>query len=237
MTLLGVLVASLLGSPHCAAMCGPLVAFYGTAGAGEHRRWAAHAIYNGTRLATYVVLGMLAGSLGAGLNRLGALAGVTRLAAVVAGVTMVVWGTATIAATRGLRLPWLHGPSWATRPLLAATARARAWPSVARSATMGAATALLPCGWLYAFVAVAAGTGSATAGAAAMAVFWLGTLPLLVTLGLGVQRLAGPLRARLPVLTAAVAVLLGLLSIGGRLHIPAHLPGATGPASVRAGHR
>ena len=55
-----VLLASLLGSPHCAGMCGGFVCFYsGQDGRGQTR---AHAAYNLGRLVSYLVLGLLAGS-------------------------------------------------------------------------------------------------------------------------------------------------------------------------------
>lgn len=237
MTVLGVLVASLLGSAHCAAMCGPFVSFYSASGTSGRRGMASHLVYNLARLAVYLSLGAAAGSLGSGVDRLGALAGITRLAAIMAGVLMVVWGTATVLAWHGVRVRWLHGPTWATRPLHAAVARARAWPTTARAGVLGATTALLPCGWLYAFVAVAGGTGSASRGMLAMFAFWIGTLPMLAALGAGVQRAAGPLRARLPVLTAVVVVVLGLATIGERLRAePRAHPGGA-PASVHAEHR
>ncbi|HEY0971648.1 MAG TPA: sulfite exporter TauE/SafE family protein, partial [Gemmatimonadales bacterium] len=73
---LAVLVASLVGSPHCAGMCGPFVCFYAGAGAGARpvARWAAHAAYNGGRLLSYLALGALAGTLGAGLDAAGSMA-------------------------------------------------------------------------------------------------------------------------------------------------------------------
>jgi sulfite exporter TauE/SafE len=82
-----------------------------------------------------------------------------------------------------------------------------------RAGALGLASGLLPCGWLYAFVMTAAGTAHAVHGALAMTAFWLGTLPLLVGLGVGVQRLAGPLRAHLPKLTAVALVLVGVLAM------------------------
>ena len=54
---LAVLAASLLGSPHCAAMCGGFVCFY--AGAGRaHRAGRRHVAYNAGRLVSYVLLGL-----------------------------------------------------------------------------------------------------------------------------------------------------------------------------------
>ena len=44
-----------------------------------------------------------------------------------------------------------------------------------------------------------------------MATFWLGTVPVLVGLGAAASRLAGPMCRRLPVLSAAVVLALGLL--------------------------
>jgi hypothetical protein len=45
----------------------------------------------------------------------------------------------------------------------------------------------------------------------------------MVTVGYGLQRLAGPLRARLPIVTAATVVVIGLFTIAGRLQLPASL--------------
>jgi hypothetical protein len=65
---------------------------------------------------------------------------------------------------------------------------------------------LVPCGWLYGFVALAAGTGSWVRGAVLLLAFWGGTVPALLGLGIGLRRLGAPLRARLPRLSAAVVL-------------------------------
>jgi hypothetical protein len=87
--------------------------------------------------------------------------------------------------------------------------------------TIGLLTALLPCGWLYAFAIVAAGAGSASWGAAMMGAFWMGTVPILVSLGVGVQALAGALGRRLPLATALILVAVGLYTVADRLLVPA----------------
>ncbi len=75
---------------------------------------------------------------------------------------------------------------------------------------MGAITGLIPCGWLWAFVITAAGTGSPVSGALVMLAFWLGTVPAMV----GLLAFAGPvlarLRARMPAVTAVALIALGL---------------------------
>ena len=232
----GVLLASLLGSPHCAAMCGPFVAFYTGAADGRPPGFAPHVAYSLGRLIAYLTLGVVAGALGAGVDRIGALAGVARMAAIVAGALMVVWGVSTILAWRGVRVRWLHAPGAVRASVTAAMTRVRRWPPLMRAGATGLATALLPCGWLYAFVAVAGGTGSPVRGALAMAVFWTGTLPVMLAMGLGLQRLFGAWRARLPVVAASVVVVLGLLTIAGRLRLPAPSDNP-GPHAARHGVR
>jgi sulfite exporter TauE/SafE len=74
---------------------------------------------------------------------------------------------------------------------------------------------------LYAFALIAAGTGSAAWGAAIMAAFWLGTVPVLASVGAGVQALTGTLGRRLPLVTAVAIVLLGLYTLAGRAVMPA----------------
>jgi uncharacterized protein len=221
---LGVLTASLLGSAHCAGMCGSFVCFYATGNAGGRGGLAAHLAYNGGRLASYVMLGLLAGALGAGVDRVGALVGLSRAAAIVAGTLMVAWGVRTLLAQGGIRLPRLEGLPPGRNPLGALLARVRGRSPVLRAAATGLLTTLLPCGWLYAFVFAAAGTGDPFSAVAMMTIFWAGTLPMMLAVGFGAQRLTGAFRARLPMVTAAAVVLMGVLSIAGRLSIaPQHL--------------
>ena len=77
------------------------------------------------------------------------------------------------------------------------------------------------------------------AGAVTMAVFWAGTVPILVAVGVGVQGLAGPLRRHLPTLTAAALVIVVALTVLGALGAPAYAEtmraeAAPLPASVEA---
>lgn len=228
---LAVLAASLVGSPHCAGMCGGFVCFY--AGAGDRRDLTGHVAYNVGRLVSYASLGVVAGALGDRLEAAGRFAGVSRLAAVVAGALMVGWGLARLGAAYGIRVPAL-GPSLAMQKRLGGVVRAvREQPVAIRAATLGLVTTLLPCGWLWAFVLTAAGTADPLTGALVMATFWVGTLPMLTALGIGVQKAAGPLRARLPLISATVLVALGLLSIAGKMTVAPHVHASV---SAPAGH-
>lgn len=212
-----VFVASLLGSLHCVGMCGGFVAFYsGTDGSGGSRRLLSHGAYSGGRLVSYSILGLAAGAIGAALDLAGSMAGVQRIAAIAAGVVMVLWGVFALLQIGGVKV-FKHGSGstiskWLRRGISMVGQR----PPIVKAATVGLLSGVLPCGWLWAFVVTAAGTGSAMGGVAVMAAFWAGTVPVLLALGLGAQIVSIPLRRHIPAITAVILVALGLYAIIGR---------------------
>ena len=214
----GILLASLVGSVHCAGMCGGFVCFYAGAGGGtDATALRSHTMYNVGRLTSYLTLGALAGAIGAGVSSLGALAGVQQAATVLAGALMIGWAISTLAAHRGVRVGRLRAPASWQRTMGRALHAVREQPMATRAWLTGLLTTMLPCGWLYVFVAAAAGSGSVRTGILTMALFWLGTVPALLSVGLGAQRLFGPLRARLPMLSATLVLVMGLWSVSGRM--------------------
>ena len=194
----GILATSLVGSVHCVAMCGPLVGMHG--GARGLRLALVHAL---GRLATYTVIGAIAGALGSAIDLAGDLAHVQRAATIVAGAVIVAAGVFSM-----LRRPVARGPK--PSAFGDALVKIRTTKPARRAWLMGALTGLIPCGWLWAFAITAAGTGGALAGAAVMAVFWLGTVPAMT----GVLAFAGPviarIRARMPIVTAVALIAIGL---------------------------
>ena len=233
-----VFVASLLGSLHCAGMCGGLVTVYAGADAGRGlARAPSHLAYNLGRLVTYAGLGAFAGAVGAALDLAGSLAGSQRVAVPLAGVLILLWGTASLLQVLGVRLPRAPLPPVVQRVLGRSMAAVVSRPPLVRAAAIGILTGFLPCGWLYAFVVTAAGTGRALPGALVMAVFWAGTLPVMAAVGFGVQALAGPLRRHVPALCAIFLMAIGLLTVLGRLHVrpvPPAPPGSVAQATAEA---
>lgn len=226
-----VLVASLLGSLHCAGMCGPFAALacapqMGGAPVQVGRRlggspFAVHAAYHGGRLITYMMLGAAAGLAGAAVNFGGDLIGLQRAATICAGGVMILFGVVALLQVLGWRIPLPTAAAWLQAPLRQATQRAYRLPPGARSLMIGLTTALLPCGWLYAFVVTASGTAHPAWGALLMASFWLGTLPVLGTLGLGAGVLLRRFGARIPLLTSLMLIAVGVLTAAGRLRVDA----------------
>jgi sulfite exporter TauE/SafE len=211
---LTVLGASLAGSLHCAGMCGGFVAFY--AGAPGGRAGVSHAAYNLGRLVAYALLGMLAGALGAATDLAAAPIGVQRAAAILAGLFVALWGTRTLLETAGVSTGRVPMPATLAGQVARGLAAVAGCSPPVRALTVGLLTGMLPCGWLYAFVVTAAGTGDPLRGAALMVMFWTGTLPVMAGLGVAVRTVTGRLSRFVPAACAVAMIVVALLAVAGR---------------------
>ena len=164
------IVAGLAGAPHCIGMCGG----FATASAA----WRAEGLaWHAGKLSTYGILGALAG----GTARLGLAPGWPM--GLVSGL-LLVWFALRLAGTGPafhLRIPGLERLG---------IRLARSGGILARYA-FGMVTGLLPCGLVYAALALAVSAGGPIEGALAMLAFGLGTIPALLLAASGLQRLAG----------------------------------------------
>ena len=185
--LLGFLTLGLLGGfGHCVGMCSPFVLFvsrrYAASEAGRGAAFRAQLWYTLGRLATYVALGALAGALGGVVQLAGALLGLQRAAAVVAGALLVLWALASLSDLV---------PGFAAGgKLFGRLAKAFHGNAPGHPLATGLFLGLLPCGLLYSAVLAAVARGGALQGALALALFGLGTAPALLGLSLADELLA-----------------------------------------------
>jgi len=205
---LTIIATSLIGSTHCVGMCGPFATMaFAVGGKPTRSRWAMTAYHVG-RLITYTAMGCMVGGLGAGVDSSANLVGLQRGAVWMSAFVLGLMVAARALQLGGIRLPLACTP----RPWLAVVEAAHraAWTlgPVPRAGAIGLVTTLLPCGWLYAFAAIAGGTGSVLGGAGVMGCFWLGTVPALSALGLGARRGLAKLGPRASL--AATAAMFGL---------------------------
>jgi uncharacterized protein len=212
-----IFVASLVGSLHCAGMCGAFVAIAtGGFDASPRQKLTTQVAYHLGRLFTYVTLGGIAGALGAMVDLAGELAGVQTAATFVAGGAMVVFGVVSLMRVSGLRLAGPRLPAFWQSTVSHLHRRSMGFEPTTRAALIGLSTTLLPCGWLYAFVVTAAGTAHPLTGGLAMIAFWCGTLPMMVSLGVGMQSLLGRLGPKVPALTCVVLIGVGVYTLINR---------------------
>jgi sulfite exporter TauE/SafE len=232
--LVPVFLVGLLGSVHCAGMCGGIVGALSLApqrvrgnGIVIMLRTVAPApaglqaaAYNAGRIASYMGAGLLAGGLGQGASRLSALPALQGGAYVVANLLLAALGLHLMGAwsgiarlERGGQLVWRR-----VRPLLA---RIGPPDTPGRMFAAGALWGWLPCAMVYSVLVTAMLSGSAASGALVMLAFGLGTLPMMLALGLAGARLRGWLR--LPAVrmacgaTVLVFGLIGLARAAGGL--------------------
>lgn len=231
-----VFVGSLLGSLHCVGMCGGFAAFYAGTDGGSAKRGAKglgvpHAAYALGRGLVYTALGAVAGLVGAAVNLAGDTSGLSEVAALVAGSLIIGWGLVLLVqATGKVRLPtprWLDGLLSKILPRLMKTSPTQ------RALVLGISSALLPCGWLYGFAVTAAGTGRPDLGAFVMFAFWLGTVPAMLGVGLGVQRLAKLVGPRLPLVMPMLLLVLGVATLMNRGVVVPHVHGSAPQASLQ----
>ena len=181
-----VFVASITGSVHCAGMCGPLAVVACGSSDGTHSIGAAWS-YQFARGASYAVVGGLAGVLGSLTECSGELVGAQHIASMLAGVTLASVGLIMLLRLCGAPLGAPQLPRFVSTLARAWHLRAMRLSPRARAISIGAATPLLPCGWLWAFAVVAAGTASAWGGALVMIAFWLGSVPAVAAVVYGAR--------------------------------------------------
>jgi sulfite exporter TauE/SafE len=204
--LLGALLAGVIGSPHCIAMCG------GFAAACSRTPGGAIAWHLG-RLTTYAGLGALAALVGRALPGPPWVSGAVSAA-------LLAWFAGALA---GL----LPEPRLAVPGVGSTMARLLTRDAPASRYLFGMANGLLPCGLVYAALALPVALGNVPLGALAMVLFGLGTVPALAMLAAGLGRVLRqglwPRR-----LLAAGMLIVGLWSIAmreGWLAGGTHAPG------------
>lgn len=167
------ITVGLLGSFHCAGMCGP-IAF----ALPVHKRSLAGKVtgiflYNLGRVLTYAVLGGIFGLLGAGF----VMGGFQQWVSIVLGALMVASVLLPALFHNKLnptsRITRFVG--WVKNQLRAALGHT----SNTALFTIGLLNGLLPCGLVYLAVAGAIATGTVAGGSIYMALFGLGTVPMM----------------------------------------------------------
>jgi sulfite exporter TauE/SafE len=223
-------IVGLLGSLHCAGMCGPLALALPRGSGGTLAFTGGRLLYNAGRIVTYTLLGGVVGSLGKAVALAGwqqaftvALGASLILSAVLPSFLRVLTSRITVAA---------RAAGFLRRALSGLLGRSSAGVLF----LTGIANGLLPCGFVYAALAAAAALGDTVSAALFMSGFGLGTVPVMFGISLLGPRMLNMLRGRWGKVIPVMTVMLGLLIVlrGLNLGIPwvsPHLPQESVPAA------
>ncbi len=215
-----------LGSFHCVGMCGPIVL------AVPGKSWFARVSYNLGRAATYTLMGVAMGFVGEGFT----LVGWQQALSVAVGGAMLLIVVFTkykhfdLPINGALEKMWVFSKS-KLGPLFKSK-------SPAAPFLIGLVNGLLPCGLVYAALFAAVSMGGITGSALYMALFGLGTAPLLMGVAAFGGILSPAVRNRF---NKAVPYFLGLVAVllilrGLNLGIPMISPKMDSPGKMEHMH-
>jgi sulfite exporter TauE/SafE len=194
------LLLGLMGSLHCAGMCGPLVLLTPVKGSSRTAIVLSRALYHTGRIAMYAGLGLIFGLIGESIL----VAGSQRWLSLGVGVLMLVVLFAPLPfGKKAWRIPML------IKSRFGKLLREPTWTSIF---ALGVTNGLLPCGLVYMAATAAIAAGCLVNSVLYMTLFGLGTLPMLLTISVTAHRikfLARPgLQKLVPFGVAIVALIL-----------------------------
>jgi sulfite exporter TauE/SafE len=186
LTLPAAFLVGLLGGVHCVGMCSGIVG--GLTGslapairASKGRFLLALLAYNSGRIGSYTLAGLLLGLLGQQVSAFGVLAA-WPVGRILAGLFMILFGLYLAGWWQALRVlekagagVWRHIEPFGRRFIPVR--------GPVQACMLGAIWGWLPCGMVYAVLAMALASSSVLYGGLIMLAFGLGTLPLMVAMG------------------------------------------------------
>jgi sulfite exporter TauE/SafE len=208
------------GSLHCAGMCGPLVLALPAVGRSTSTWILGRLIYNAGRLVTYGLLGLVFGLIGKTL----AVVGLQRWVCLAAGAAILIG--LVISSRFALPRPTTRFVTW----LKSSLGRLLSRRTLTSLFCFGGLNGLLPCGLVYVACAGAAASGGFLSSIEYMLVFGLGTVPMMVGLGLVGRVVPSGLRLKFQKVIPVCLALVGFLLIfrGLSLGIPYLSPDLAG---------
>ncbi|OGJ20262.1 hypothetical protein A3K73_08325 [Candidatus Pacearchaeota archaeon RBG_13_36_9] len=207
-SLLLLFMVGILTGFHCIAMCGGFVVSYTAKNAmNEHKSYKQHFAYGGAKVISYTIFGGIFGLIGGiFVFSIGLRAGV----AIFAGIFMIFYAL-SIFGIKFFRKFQIN-PKFLTAFTMKASAEAKG--TYKRPIITGLLNGLfIACGPLQAMYLYAAGTGSFTNGATALAAFGLGTLPVMIGFGTFASVISHKTTRRILKISAVIVLILGLIMI------------------------
>jgi uncharacterized protein len=205
-----------VGSLHCAGMCGPIAVAIPLNNKSWFARITGGLLYNSGRIITYALLGAIFGLAGLGLS----LGGLQQWVSIFLGVFMILAVIIPRIGAAGKKMARLtdQATSKLKKPFIKLF-RLRNYSSLF---IIGILNGFLPCGLVYIALAGALVMSHIYEGAFYMALFGIGTIPMMLAISVAGNILSQKLRQRLSKVIPLFIILLGILFIlrGLNLGIP-----------------
>ena len=202
-------LTGLLGSFHCAGMCGPIALAVPTYGNSSSEKIFSKLLYNLGRVFTYTILGAILGAFGTGLK----LAGLQQSVSIVAGSVIIL----SVIFSRIKKANF--SVQFFSSTFFGKLFKQR---SVFSTLGIGLLNGLLPCGFVYIALIASVATQDIFKGMTFMFFFGLGTIPMMFTVSMIGQFLTIKVRSSINKLFPVFAIIIGCLFIlrGLNLGIP-----------------
>lgn len=205
-----IFVAGFLGSAHCIGMCGPFAILLARPNASWTSGLTRQLVFSFGRIFTYAVLGAGAGFGGMWLAAQSTLIDLPAVVSIIAGLFLVYQGVVAAGWWRATKSADASAGACLAGGLVGSFLRSRDLSSVFIA---GLLTGFLPCGLVYGFLGMAGSSGSFAVGALTMIFFGLGTIPAMVSTGMGGNLVAAATRHRVFVFAAYCLMTTGALTI------------------------
>ncbi len=204
---LGVLAASIMGSWHCAGMCGPFGGLF------AKTNLKSQLAYHIGRLFTYSLLVIILHKLGSGFKWNGI--------AWIFPIIVLFWILTISQSFFKSRRSFLPRSffNWFYRLIAISTKHAQKLPSGLKEFSLGMVTTLLPCTWLYGFLFLGASRESPIKAVAVIFLFWLGTIPALVLTHNALFKFSSSLKVKSKRWGTALALGLSALTLFTHFHL------------------
>jgi sulfite exporter TauE/SafE len=214
--LISALILGLMGSFHCAGMCGPIAIALPLHGNTVPQKIFGGTLYNVGRTITYGIMGAIFGLLGQGIQMIG----FQQKVSVIMGAIMIISVLFPALFKNQYRMDKsLFSFVGKLKKKIGEMFSIRSFSSLY---FIGMLNGLLPCGLVYMAIAGAIGTGGVAEGSLYMILFGLGTIPMLLSISLAGNVMSLAIRRKINKLIPVLVVVVGLLFIlrGLSLGIP-----------------
>ncbi len=214
--LLTALVLGLMGSFHCAGMCGPIAIALPLHGNTVPQKIYGGLLYNIGRTLTYGIMGAIFGLLGQGVEMIG----FQQKISIIMGAVMII----SVLFPSLFKNQYSMDKSWFSfvGKLKTTIGQMFSIRSFSSLFLIGLLNGLLPCGLVYMAIAGAIGTGDVLLGSLYMVAFGLGTIPMMLSISLAGNILSATVRKRINKLIPVLVVVVGIFFVlrGLSLGIP-----------------